>query len=197
MKKMIRFVSTLVLALFALSACKRNSDDDPKVDEPLDPGAGTQEIVTRISMHLTDSASSQSFVVEYRDPKANGQFRVDSLKLTPTTTYLAKLLVFDDTKMPVDTVSQEIEEEGNYHRFHYTLVPATGSAATVAITLLDLDNQVPPQPIGLEFKIKTGKGTGIGNFNVNLRHFDNGQQKTDDIAGGEQDIFVNFPTVVK
>lgn len=193
MKKTLRVLSLLALASLAFTSCKKNKDDDPKVENPVDPGAGDEENVTRVSVVWVDSASNKADTVTYRA----GQPKVDSLKLKPNTTYLAQTLVFDDTKTPVDTISHEIEEEGNYHRFHYSLVPANGSTASISTTFLDQDTKTPPQPIGLKFKVKTGAGTGAGNFNINLRHFHEGEEKTGDIAGGEQDIYVNFPTVVK
>lgn len=192
MKKTLQVLSLLALASLAFTSCKKNKDDDPKVDNPVDPGAGDEENVTRVSVVWVDSASNKADTVSYRVGQS-----ADSLKLKPNTTYLAQTFVFDDTKNLVDTISHEIKEEGNYHRFHYSLVPATGSAANIKVTLLDLDTHTPPQPIGLEFKVKTGVGSGQGNFNINLRHFHDGDVKTDDIAGGEQDIYVNFPTVIK
>lgn len=200
MKKTFKLLVVLALGTLALSSCKKNKSDDPTPETPVDPGGGDEENITRVQLFFTDSANTATtFSVKYNDPDGDGRGNppiIDSLKLEAGKVYVVKLGIFDDTKTPVDTVSKEIEEEANYHRFHYVFAPASGSIATIASTILDVDTKTPPQPLGLSFKLKTGTGKGKGTFTVNLRHFDNGQEKTGDPAGGEQDVLVDFPVRV-
>ncbi len=191
--------SVLVIALgLAISACKR---DNANPANPNNPGAGDEEVITTVELHFTN-ASDTTDHRHYRwydaDGSGSGNAVVDSIVLKPSTTYNVEVKVLDQTKTPVKNIAEEIEEEANYHRFHYTFTPAQGSTATtVNTTITDLDTQTPPQPLGLRFSSATGAAAGKGTFNINLRHFANNSIKTNVATDGESDLDVDFRLVVK
>lgn len=172
------------------SACKKNKKDDPKPETPIEVGGGDEENVTRVVLYLTNGTTKDT--VTYKDM---GGITKDSLLLMASTTYSVEVKVFDDTKTPADTVSSEIEEEANFHRFHYTFTPTSGTPSLTS-SITDLDTKTPPQPLGLKFNLATGTGIGKGNFKINLRHFAGGVEKTSDPNGGDSDISIEFPVRV-
>ena len=199
MKNLLKLFLLLFIFGIILSSCKQSKKEDPKPEVPITKGAGDEENITRVELHLIDSSNTSSFyIVKYNDPDGDNGSKpavVDSLKLKSNKTYFIEVRIYDDTKSPSTNISNEIKEESNFHYFHYNYT-ATNGTATVKNTILDKDSQSPAMELGLEFKLKTGSGTGKGNFNVSLRHFANGAIKSSDPKGGEQDILLDFPTSI-
>lgn len=184
--------------LFCAVACKKNSKNDPTPEQPLDPGAGGEETITRVELHLTDSAhAATTLLAKFYDENGPAKLPLpttDKLTLQASTTYWVEVKVFNDLAQPVDTISNEIEEEGQDHRFHFTFNKGMGNPS-VAATITDFDEK--NQPLGLHFKLKTGGEKGTGTFQVSLRHFANGLVKNEDPKGGDQDVLVDFATQVQ
>lgn len=190
MKKIFKTLLITSLAIASLSSCKKKKDDDPSPAKPIEVGGGDEENITRLVLILTNGSTKDT--VTYKD---KGGITKDSLLLLANTTYSVEVKVFDDTKTPVDTISKEIEEEANFHRFHYTFT-ATSGTPSLTSSITDLDTKTPPQPLGLKFDLVTGANLGKGNFKVNLRHFAGGAEKTSDPNGGDSDISIEFPVRV-
>jgi hypothetical protein len=191
MKKIIKSLLIASVSILALSACKKNKKDDPSPVKPIEVGGGDEESITRVVLILTNGTTKDT--VTYKD---KGGITIDSLLLLANTTYSVEVNVYDDNKTPVDTITNEIVEEANYHRFHYTFSATTGTP-NVTTTILDKDGKTPAQPVGLSFELKTGAGTGNGKFKINLRHFAEGVEKTESPTDGESDISIEFPVRVK
>ena len=96
-----------------------------------------------------------------------------------------EILVLDETKSPVDTVSNEILDEGNVHLFVFSPSPVANFIET---TILDLD--VNFKPIGLSSILKTS-AAGVGTYTVELRHFTSEQAKADNLVY-DTDISILF-----
>jgi hypothetical protein len=194
MKKTYLILSIASLSL--LFSCKKDDHDH----EPHDHGAGEQELITRLELHLTNSTLSSDIVIaKFNDPEGEGKGAdptIDTLKVKAGTTYNAVLKIYDDTKSPVDTISGEIKEEANAHRFHYTYSALGSTATTLNVTITDNDTKNPPLPLGLTLTINTGTIAGLGKLNINLRHFDDAN-KTNNPTDGEQDINVDFPVKIQ
>jgi hypothetical protein len=79
--------------------------------------------------------------------------------------------VLDETKNPVDTVSNEIVDEGDVHLFVFSPAPISNFIET---TILDLD--VNFKPIGLSSILHTSN-IGLGTYTIELRHFDSDAAK--------------------
>ena len=175
------------MAVASLSACKKTKKDDPSPEKPIEVGAGDEENITRVVLIVSNGTEKNT--VTYKN---KGGITVDSLLLSPNTTYSVEVKVFDDTKTPVDTISNEIKKEANYHHFHYVFTSTSGTP-TLTATITDNDTKTPPLPLGLMFDITTGANAGIGSLKVSLRHFAEGAVKTSDQKGGESDIDISFP----
>lgn len=187
----------LLVAGMLVASCRRDNAEPAK---PNNPGAGDEEVITTVELHFTNQAdTTQHFHAKWEDLDGDGPNApvVDSIVLKPSTTYDVKIELVDKTKTPAHDVTHHIEEEANYHRFHYTFTQAVGSGASLTTSITDLDGLTPPQPVGLKFTVSTGANLGRGTYNVNLRHFANNATKTANITDGEADVNVDFKTVVK
>ncbi len=192
MKKTIKHFCLATLTLLAFASCKKNKSNDPKPETPLEVGGGEAENITRVVLFLSNGTNKDTVI--FNDPKGNGtNVTVDSLVLKANVTYSVIVKIYDDTKNPIELVSDEILKEANYHRFHYTFSAITGNPS-ISTTILDKDSQTPTQPLGLTFDLKPGAGFGKGAFKVSLRHFAEGIDKTENPNDGQQDLSVEFPT---
>jgi hypothetical protein len=187
------FINLIIFA-FVIAAistgCKKDKETVPDPEEP----ANETEVMTTFKLVLVDSANTSNMVTAvFRDPDGDGgkpAVQFDSIKLAPNKTYFASVLILDETKVPVDTISNEIEEEGDDHMFFYT---PTGVNET--ITLIDKDNHKPtPLPIGLKTRWKTGTAS-TGTTKIVLRHQPGVKNGT--YAPGVTDIDISFHTIIK
>jgi PKD repeat protein len=191
MSKLFKNILVTCIAFFALSACKKNKSSDPDPTKPIEVGGGDEENITRLVLFLNNGIEKDT--ISY---KTIGGISVDSLLLLTNTTYSIEIKVYDDSKTPAVIVSDEIQKEANFHRFHFTFTPTIGTPSlTTSIT--DQDTKLPPQPLGLKFNLATGTNNGKGIFKINLRHFASGLEKTSDPVGGDSDILIEFPVRIK
>lgn len=181
------FLFTLIILLLTFSACKK---DEGSPENPTAP-ANENEIITTVKLVLTDSNGAQT-TATWKDLDGIGpdQPVVTNLNLKPNQQYSGKVLLLDETKIPADTISNEVAEEAEAHQFFYTL---SGSAANqTIITRSDVDvNQLP---LGLTFSLHTSD-TANGNLKVVLKHYD-GIPKSTDPTIGETDVMVTFPLLI-
>jgi hypothetical protein len=187
--KVLTFLSIIAGAIF--TGCKK--DTDSPVSSP-PPPVNESEVMTTFKLTFVDSAGAASTITaQFRDPDGDGgnpAVQFDTVKLLPNTTYLASILILDETKSPADTISNEIEEEANDHMFFYT--PGTG--VNEVITILDYDTHSTPLPLGLQTKWKTGAASS-GTTRIVLRHQPGVKNGT--YAPGETDIDITFQTRIQ
>lgn len=181
MKKQSKLLLMLSLgSILAFQACK---PDDP---EPVNES----ELITSVVLNFTDSATQQVLTFQFRDPDGaggNNPTVFDTLQLKANSTYFVSTLLLDESKSPVDTISNEVEEEGDEHQFFYT--PQNG----IAVTINYEDQDANGDPIGLATKWKTG-ALGTGSVLVVLKHQPG--EKNGSASTGETDVEVAFPTSI-
>ena len=169
-----------------------HKDKDPVITPPIIENES--EVMTTFKLTFVDSAGIAPVITaEYSDPDGDGgnaAVKFDTIKLLPNKTYFAEVTILDETKIPVDSISKEIQEEGNDHLFFYTPL---GIDAT--ITLVDSDTNTPtPFPIGLQTKWKT-MNSSSGTTHIVLRH--QADVKNGAYAPGETDIDLTFQTKIQ
>ena len=104
-----------------------------------------------------------------------------------------QVVLLDESKSPVDSISNEVKEEGDAHQFFYTVVNST---LTHSYAATDLDSH--GVPIGLAPNFTTG-ATSTGSLTVVLKH-QPGLKPTSgngDSSKGETDIEVIFNVMVQ
>ena len=200
------FIYCLIL-LLSTTSCLKKKNEEPSANNPINPdNAG--EIITTMKICIKDSISGNDVVgspFTFNDADGDGgnvgsflPLASDSLiSLNDSTTYLAEIFLLDETKTPVDTISNEVVEEGQEHMFFFEQTNPIGNPYTamlfgsnIKITYLDLD--VNNKGIGQQFKIKTYANTGglQHPFRVTLRHQPNAKDGT--FAPGETDVEIRF-----
>lgn len=188
-----RAVLPWLAAALLLTGCKK---DDPTSPGP-DPNP--QELITTIILQLTDTTGNTANAVTaaFRDldgPGGNPP-TVDTVRLKGGVGYDCRVVILDETKTPVDTVSNEVAEEGTAHRIWYST--AGGIAGRVAIVPIDNDGGTPtPLPIGLLIRVNVSTaGAAAGTLRSVLKHYQPESTKRSDTNGslGETDFDVTFP----
>ena len=143
---------------------------------------------------LTEEGTSSESVFEWKDADGDGPGvpQVGDVTLKPGKTYEGHLLLLDESKSPVDTISNEVEEEHNAHQFFY--YPVGTSTAPLTVTKLDVDDH--NLPVGLKIRVQTSATATDGSLRIVLKHYD-GVDKSNDPAIGETDVDVTYPVVIQ
>jgi hypothetical protein len=184
-KSFITLLSAALAVTTIFTSCKKD-DDDPQ--NPNDPNES--ELITTVRINFTDSAGiAPNVSVVFRDLDGDGgnaPTRFDTIRLQPSTTYFTEILLLDESKLPSDTISNEVAEEANDHIFFFLHI-----GTDIATTYRDQDSN--GLPLGLSTRWVTGT-TGSGTSRVTLKHQPGVKDGTQ--APGETDIELTFRSEV-
>lgn len=184
MKKILNNALILFIAILAIVACKKK--DDPKPSNP--QSDDDQELITAMKLVLTEDGTGTVSSFQFSDPDGPGGNAPtqDNIVLSANKTYHGRIILLDQTKSPVDTISNEIEEKKDEHQFFFTV---TGANLTSSYT----DYDTHGVPVGLFPDFVTGAAS-TGTLKVTLKHQPEVKPKTGsgDITKGETDIEVTF-----
>jgi hypothetical protein len=210
MKKTTKMIAYAVTALaLTFTACKKD-----KKSEPLTPGPtpNPEELITTMKVMVNNGTVTTTYM--FKDPDGDGgqaafygpgtnslSTQADSvINLVAMKNYTVNILLLDETKNPVDTISKEVLEEGADHMFFFNQTNPTGTVpnASVAISgtnltvkYLDSDGAGTPRPIGLKSEWITGAlSTNKAPLKITLKHQPGAKDGT--YPPGETDIEVTF-----
>ena len=153
MKSIITTAALLAMLGTTFTACKKDKKEDPAPQQPAPP-ANEAELITTMKITLRDTTNNTSVTYVFSDldgaggnPATVGNSGADSvINITANHVYEATILLLDQTKTPVDTISNEVEEEGADHLFFFNSIAPTGtpyntylSGSMTNIKYLDLD----------------------------------------------------------
>jgi hypothetical protein len=154
MKKTITTVALLAMLATTFTSCKKDKKEEPTPKQPAPP-VNQAELITTMKVTLHDTTTHTNTVFMFSDldgPGGNpatfgGTNQSDSvINILSNHVYEATILLLDQTKSPVDTISNEVEEEGVDHMFFFNTTNPTGTPFTVylpnsmtTIKYLDLD----------------------------------------------------------
>jgi hypothetical protein len=211
MKTKIIYYISLILIVTAI-ACKKDKSTPKTTTTPPPPPVNEEELITTVKLLFTDSATNamSSFTFEDADgdggnPGAfSGTNQSDSvINLSANKTYSLQILFLDVTKNPIDTISNEVFEEGAEHLVCFNMTDLIGNpyqivlpGSGVQITYLDIDNGTPQRGIGLRTLVRTNSNSGSINhpFTISLKHQPN---NTKDGACSPGDTDVEIPFKIK
>lgn len=194
MKLSVKFFLLLAVAGISLPSCK---NDDDNVPEPHKHNEA--ELITTIKLVLTEAGHDHNEVTAvFKDADGDGGLAptvFDTIRLKSSSTYNAVILLLDESRTPADTISNEVEEEGDEHQFFFSV--SGGAEVTVAYADAD-DNGVP---IGLNSVFTTGAATSNkdGKLMVVLKHQGDEKPKTGNGNAdiGDTDVEVSFPIIIE
>jgi hypothetical protein len=182
---------SLLLIAFATASiwtgCKK--DDDTVTTPP--PPDNESEVITTLKLTFVDSSNTSNVkYATFRDPDGDGGLSYnifDTIKLESNKTWITSILLLNETVNPIDTISNEVLDEGVDHLFCFS---PSGTSASVIKT--DLDNN--GLAIGLESKWYT-TAVGTGTMLIELKHQPGVKNGT--CALGDTDISVDFKVNVQ
>lgn len=208
MKTNIKTITIALLFCTTFIACKKDKSNTPTPESPNQPTNESELITTiKIMLHDTSTHTNQTFVFSDLDgPGGNpatygGINQADSvIDILVNHVYECQILFLDETKNPVDTISQEVEAEGVDHMIFFNEISPSGtpyttylSGSMTTIKYLDLDNN--NRGIGLKTLWTAPASAQVKSpLKISLKH----QPGTKDgsFAPGETDTEVSFKLLV-
>lgn len=146
----------LIAGTFLLTSCKKfESGEDNE-----------EEVITTMNLRFTPAGGGPVLSYGFDDADGpGGNTPVQSeIVLSPNTIYHVELELLNKTVSPADTITNEVREEAEAHRFYYTVSPGNN------ITVSDFDNDANGIPLGIHSQWATGNA-GTGTLTVTLRHY--------------------------
>ncbi len=182
-------ISILFLAFGALIAsCTKESPGN--VSHPLSNEFLTTTILNLQNTSIPGDKPTIKYYLNPNNPGAAPVLTPDTMVLMKNSVYKCNIVILDETKTPVDTVSDVIKQRENIHLFVF--YSSTGLMLKDSIT--DHDTNIPPLPFGLQSQITTSSASK-GTLEVVLRHQPN--VKNGSPGPGSTDLDATFPISVK
>lgn len=185
MKKALMILSVLGIAL---AACKKEKKKG--VENPANPNE--QELITTFKIVFTDPngvlPNVEAQFVDIDGPGGANPTVFDTIRLAANATYNATITLLNESVIPTQNITEEVEEEGVDHLFCFDLTG--GLNAVITKTDLDANNL----PIGITTQWVLGNAS-TGTSTIRLKHQPG--IKTGQCDVGETDIELNFHTEIQ
>jgi len=159
MKTTITTIAMLAMLATAFTSCKKDTKTEPEAPAP---PVNQGELITTMKVTLTDTITSSCVTYVFSDldgaggnAATFGNGGADSvINITANKAYLTKILLLDETKNPVDTISNEVLAEGIDHMFFFNGISPTGATSYTTTlnggtTIKYLDSDANNRGIGL------------------------------------------------
>lgn len=179
----IVLIGIVTSSLFFFVAC---DSDDEGVELP-----NQEEIITTLRYELTPSGGGamKTFVFQVLDGDGGDAPVISVENLQANTSYSGRLILLNEAANPVESISEEVEDEEEEHQFFFSVSPDI-------LTISYIDQDSNGFPVGLQTTLTTAQA-GSAAFTVILRHEpEKGASGVSDgliaNAGGETDIEVTF-----
>lgn len=174
----------MLLGALTLISCKKDKDKPHE-----------EELITTLIMTWAPDGGGDEVTFIWRDLDGEGGNPpvIMTEPLAANTAYTVRINLLDESQMPPEDITDEIEEEDDEHQFFYL-------PSGIALTVEYLDSDGNGNPIGLWTRMTTGDPS-TGSLQVTLRHGPNKSAtgvKEGDItnAGGDTDIEVEFDVTI-
>ncbi len=202
-KKALKIIAFVSIISMSFTACKKDKNEELTPENPTPP-ANESELITTMKVILQDTTTLVNSTYVFSDldgaggnPATFGNSGADSvISITANHVYKATILLLDETKNPIDTISKAVFSEGVDHMFFFNSIAPTGtpyntylSGSMTNIKYLDLDAN--NRGIGL-YTLWTAPSVAMGKslLTIELKHQPG--VKDGSYAPGETDIQVGF-----
>ena len=177
----------MVFLATGIIATSCNKDDDHAA-HPHDENES--EVITTLKVQLTDSANqSSSITFQFRDKDGaggNGPDIFDTIRLQAGKTYIADILLLDESGSEIKNIHDEVRSESNDHLLII-------SPQNLSMNAVIVDRDVNGLPLGLKSHWRCSNASS-GNLRITLKHQPESKDGTE--APGETDVEVNFPAII-
>ena len=181
----------LLLGLgLVLMSCDKDADDPQDKKE--------EETITTLKLTATPTVGGVASEFIYRPGALPGKpVKIDTIKLTGSSSYRFNLEVLDESANPVKNLTEEINEKAAEHQFFYQSTP-TG---LITINADSMDKDISNLPVGIVSYGVLTSTISSGSLKITLRHDLNKSaagvvQGIITNAGGSTDIEATFPVKV-
>ena len=151
------------------------------------------ELITTVKLNFTAGGTTQSFSYSDSDGEGGKAPIIATVNLKANTTYTMTIEILDESKMPINNITDEVSTERDEHLFIYTPSPAN----LFTYTYGDKDSR--NLNVGLTGSVKTG-AMATGKLKVQLRHQPpiNGKATKDGTTTpGSDDVNIDFNVTVQ
>lgn len=187
MNKITKTSLFFLLTTLLIIGCGKD-DDGPKPTTT--PPINEEELITTVKLTFVDTAGNQPTVEAwFRDPDGDGgnvPTQFDTIRLVANTVYNTTITLLDESKNPVEDITQEVEEEADEHLFCYT-----PNGINLTIIRTDTDGTFE---VGITTQWATGNGS-VGTTKVVLKHQPGVKDGT--CAPGDTDVELDFITEIQ
>jgi len=212
MKTNFHFIVFLIAGVL-FASCKKDKKTDNSSPVPPPPG-NDQELITTFKLYLSDGIDTTLYL--FKDPDGDGGISAFYGPGTSTTSsqsdsviilssgknYTATIFYLDESKSPVDTISNEIKSEADEHMMFFNQLNPSPlpnasvnlSGTNLSITYLDTDGASNPLPLGLISRWSTGNASGKSPLTISLKHQPGSKNGT--YAPGDTDASVLFKVLI-
>ena len=207
MKTTIKTIAYVAILALSFSACKKDKKSEPTPDAPTPP-TNDGEIITTMKLAINDGILTTYYMFQDLDGDGGmaGAYGNLSNTLTPQSdsiinlnvnkTYTVNILLLDESKSIIDTISHEVLNEGADHMFFFNSLNPIGNPYSVyltgsmtTVTYLDLDTNI--RGIGLSTKWQTPSMAMTKTLlSITLKHQPDAKNGT--FAPGDTDIEIPF-----
>ena len=187
----IRPAALALVGALSLTACDSG--------EPVIGGPGEQELITEVTLTLTNTAdASDAVTIVASDPDGDGAgvtFAPASATLRRGATYAGTIRLRDTVND--EDITEEIRGEAEEHLFRYAFQPASAGAIAATDSETDygsVDENGGDFAVGLTFEATVAAGAaGSGALNAILYHFDDEPKASSTDTSDEIDVDLAFP----
>ncbi len=181
----LRIFATVIFTTVLFVSCSNDEDITP---EPINE----EEVITTLTVTLVPEGGGTAVVLSFQDLDGDGEDApvINTGDLAAGVTYNGSIELLNETEIPAEDITEEVEEEDLDHQFFYTV--GTGLDVTTAYENFDTEGN----PLGTEFTLTTGAESS-GTLTFTLRHEPNKPNTGLSDADGETDIEVAFDIEVK
>lgn len=203
MKTTFKFVITISISCILIMACKKKNDPSP--ENPIVPNNDETELITTIKLILEDTVTHSFTTYQFSDVDGvggnpaiyGGINQSDSvIHLLQNKIYRCHILLLDETKNPIDTISNEVKNEAVDHLIFFNSLNPSGAPPSVyltnsMLTIKYMDLDANNKPLGLNTIWQTpNMPMNKSLLKVELKHQPNIKDGT--YAPGNTDIQVEF-----
>jgi hypothetical protein len=188
--KNILVAGALIVGAFIFTSCEKEEEKKPEAPKPT---ANPKEVITTVKLFMEDTLGNET-VATWRDADGDGPGVpvITGLTLKAGMHYDGEVLLLDESKSPVDTISKEILREAKAHQFFYT---PQGDVST-RLEIEREDKDANNQPFGMIIHVDVTAGSAAtGSLKVVLKHYD-GIDKSTNPTVGETDVEAVFPVTI-
>ncbi len=192
----------ILIGLFSLSIAGCKDREDPPTPAQI-ASQNLVETITTLKLYFTDrSDTTQVSIFSFKDPDASGAQPytiLDTIKLAPNKTYDTRVILLNEMKTPVDSVSNEIYQERSSHQLFYRVTGDASSRLQVAYKTSDIDSNAVPVGLRPVFSTTSVSNLNTGKVKVKLMHQPGVKPALGqgDSTLGKIDIQVVFPILIQ